>query len=60
MSDCLAAAAALSAVCVAGCAAPFGIEGWRFSFLSVAAVSVAIGILTFMFGQDPRDARRHA
>ena len=43
---------------IAGCAAPFGIEGWRFSFLSVALVSAAIGVLTYVFGEDPRDSRR--
>lgn len=33
---------------------PFGIEGWRFAFLTVALVSIAIGIGNFMFGHDPR------
>ena len=40
-------------MCV-GCYQPLGIEGWRFAFLSVAAVSVGIGALTFFFGHDPR------
>ena len=42
----------------AGCAAPFGIEGWRFSFLSVAVVSAGIGVFTYLFGEDPRSQRR--
>ena len=37
-----------------GGTAPFGIEGWRFAFLSVALVSIAIGIGNFMFAHDPR------
>ena len=38
----------------AGATSPFGIEGWRFAFLSVALVSIAIGIGNFMFAHDPR------
>jgi len=37
-----------------GGTSPFGIEGWRFAFLSVALVSIAIGIGNFMFAHDPR------
>ena len=48
----------LEAIRCTGCAAPFGIEGWRFSFLSVAVVSASIGGLTYMFGEDPRTQRR--
>ncbi|CAL8464814.1 g4349 [Coccomyxa elongata] len=33
---------------------PLGIEGWRFAFLSVGLLSASIGILTFLFGHDPR------
>lgn len=29
-------------------------EGWRFAFLSVAAVSLTIGILNLMYAADPR------
>lgn len=38
----------------AGCLQPLGMEGWRFAFLSVAILSLAIGVLTFLFGHDPR------
>ena len=38
----------------AGCLRPVGMEGWRFAFLSVALVSLAIGGLNFAFGHDPR------
>jgi hypothetical protein len=31
-----------------------GMEGWRFVFLSVALVSVTIGIATFFLSHDPR------
>jgi predicted MFS family arabinose efflux permease len=33
---------------------PLGIEGWRFVFLTVALVSVTIGIATFFLSHDPR------
>ncbi len=38
----------------AGSTSPFGIEGWRFAFLSVALVSIAIGVGNFMLAHDPR------
>lgn len=31
-----------------------GIEGWRFSFMSIGVVSIFIGILTLLFGRDPK------
>ena len=40
----------------AGHTHPLGIEGWRFAFLTVAAVSVAIGVATFFLAHDPRFA----
>ena len=43
-----------SYACSVGSTSPFGIEGWRFAFLSVALVSIAIGIGNFMFAHDPR------
>ena len=30
-----------------------GMDGWRFVFFSVAAVSAAIGALTLAYGRDP-------
>lgn len=33
---------------------PLGIEGWRFAFLVIAAVSVCTGILTLLMASDPR------
>jgi hypothetical protein len=33
---------------------PLGIEGWRFAFLTVAAVSALIGVATFLLAHDPR------
>jgi len=33
---------------------PLGIEGWRFAFLTVALASWAIGIATWVLGDDPR------
>ena len=38
---------------------PLGIEGWRFVFLSVAAVSAVAGTLNQLFAHDPTFARRH-
>ncbi len=32
----------------------WGLEGWRFVFVTVAAVSIAIGVLTALFARDPR------
>ena len=40
-------------VYTAGNATVFGWEGWRFVFLSVAAVSVLIGALNYFQAQDP-------
>ncbi len=31
----------------------FGMEGWRFAFISMAAVSFVLGILINIFGKDP-------
>ena len=31
-----------------------GIEGWRFAFLTVAAASWLIGVLTWLLAVDPR------
>ena len=33
---------------------PLGIDGWRFAFLSVALVSIAIGVGNFLYAHDPR------
>lgn len=33
---------------------PLGMEGWRFVFLTVALVSITIGVLTFLLAHDPR------
>ena len=33
---------------------PFGIEGWRFAFFTVAGISVLSGILTVLIASDPR------
>ncbi|KAK9868059.1 hypothetical protein WJX84_009573 [Apatococcus fuscideae] len=33
---------------------PLGMEGWRFAFLSVAAVSLTIGVLNLLYAADPR------
>lgn len=33
---------------------PLGIEGWRFVFLTVALVSITIGVATFFLSHDPR------
>lgn len=32
----------------------FGVDGWRAAFLSVAVVSLAIGVLYWLFASDPR------
>lgn len=37
-----------------GCHHPFGLDGWRFAFVSVALLSLAIGAATFLLGRDPR------
>ena len=47
----------LAATADCGCAggmAPLGIEGWRFVFLTIALVSMTIGIATFFLSHDPR------
>lgn len=49
----VAAAGALYATNI-GALHPLGMEGWRFAFLSVAVVSATIGVLTYLFGHDPR------
>ena len=33
------------------------LPGWRFAFLSVAALSFLIGAVTFWLGQEPRKQR---
>lgn len=33
---------------------PLGMEGWRFVFLTVALISITIGVLTFLLAHDPR------
>lgn len=33
---------------------PFGIEGWRFAFYFVAAISMAVCVLVLRFATDPR------
>lgn len=38
----------------AGGMTPLGIEGWRFVFLTIALVSVTIGIATLFLSHDPR------
>ena len=38
----------------AGARHPFGLEGWRFAFLAVAATSWLIGALTWALAVDPR------
>lgn len=43
--------------CCAGHISVGTVPGWRFAFLSVAAVSYLIGGLTLWLGQDPRKLR---
>ena len=33
---------------------PFGVEGWRIAFLSVAALSAVVGALNLVYSVDPR------
>ena len=46
--------AATAACGRAGGMTPLGIEGWRFVFLTIALVSITIGIATFFLSHDPR------
>lgn len=32
----------------------WGVEGWRFVFVTVAALSVTIGVLTALLAREPR------
>ena len=48
--------------CLAGAHRPLGIEGWRFAFLTVAAVSLVVGLLNIFFVHDPswsQDSEHH-
>lgn len=36
-----------------GALRPLGMDGWRFTFFSVAAISVVVGMLNAMFAHDP-------
>ncbi len=44
----------------AGAHRPLGIEGWRFAFLTVAVVSVVVGLLNIIFVHDPSWAQHEA
>lgn len=37
----------------------FGIEGWRFAFMTVAIVSWGIGLATYIWGVDPRYSKNY-
>ncbi len=41
----------------AGTLRPFGLDGWRFAFVILGAISACIGVVNFFFSADPRCPR---
>jgi predicted MFS family arabinose efflux permease len=40
-----------------GAQEPFGVDGWRFAFFTIAGISVCTGFLTLIMASDPRKVR---
>ncbi len=50
----------LSPATRAGTLRPFGLDGWRFAFVILGAISACIGVVNFFFSADPRCPRGDA